>query len=357
MASRDKQSREGTTFNYRSATFCELVLHHSPFTLTLSSSFGHPTPFFFPPSRVIVLSKEDSITKILLCNIYAVWWSRGLHLPSPLGDFCYLLLSYTLVVFCLILLFLTIFSIPNSISLFPIVWTNDSNALTKEIASKGNFNFYQPRYFNSPELEWFLSSLVWVLISLAANLVGHSFSLMLKMHAFMGIFRKKSIWSNHRGLLHRESVIRCAIFAKQHCMGLSSPLGQGLASSMIQYWGLACIVVSQGSFWILTHIGPRGKYCRFSTSTTLSLRMMIREVFMSWKLTSINSFIPRIWENCDICRALRWHDPKMVLAYLKESMYWIFLRRLVCWRLDLLRQGGVYSSIFHIGRLFLELWS
>lgn len=168
MASRDKQSREGTTFNYRSATFCELVLHHSP--LLSPHLLVTLLPFFFPPSRVIVISKEDSITKILLCNIYAVWWSRGLHLPSPLGDFCYLLLSYTLVVFCLILLFLTIFSIPNSISLFPIVWTNDSNALTKEIASKGNFNFYQPRYFNSPELEWFLSSLVWVLISLAANL-------------------------------------------------------------------------------------------------------------------------------------------------------------------------------------------
>lgn len=172
----------------------------------------------------------------------------------------------------------------------------------------------------------------------------------------MGIFRKKSIWCNHRGLLLRESIIRCAIFAK-HCMGFSSPLGQGLASSMIKYWGLACIIDSQGSFWILTHIGPRGKYCRFSTTTTLSLWMMIREAFMSWKLTSINSFIPRIWENCDISRALRWHDPKMVLAYLRESMYWIFLRRLVCWGLDLLRQGGVYSSIFHIGRLFLELWS
>lgn len=93
-----------------------------------------------------------------------------MYLPSPLGDFCYLLLSHTLVVFCLILLYLTILSIPNSISVFPIVWTNDSNALTKENASKGNFNFYQPHYFNSPELEWFLTSLVWVFISLVANL-------------------------------------------------------------------------------------------------------------------------------------------------------------------------------------------
>lgn len=125
-----------------------------PLFLNLSCTIHPSSLIFWSPHafvflfRFYLIEKWNNITSLKsFCATYTQSGDQE-ACTFPLGDFCYLLLCYTLVVvFCLILLLLTFHPIPNSISLFPIVWTNNPSSPIKQIAWKGNFRLFSFGHF------------------------------------------------------------------------------------------------------------------------------------------------------------------------------------------------------------------